>query len=279
MQNTRKERIDILLVKRGLAPSREKSKRIIMAGQVFVNQQRIDKPGTLVVSSSSVEVKGNEHPYVSRGGLKLEKALMKFNVQVKDRIWMDIGASAGGFTHCLLVNGASQVYSIDVGYGQLAWELRQDSRVTVMERTNIRYVKNEDFMTIIEGAVIDVSFISLKLVLPVAVGLLEESSPIITLIKPQFEVGKGRVGKKGVVREKTLHIEVLNDISAFAETLGLNLQGLDYSPITGPEGNIEFLAYFCKGEPIPLTNNPNFLLIEETVQEAHNFFCKKQVIK
>lgn len=281
MQDSRKERIDVLLVEKGLVSSREKAKRIIMAGLVFVDQQRVDKPGTSVVIDSNIEVKGTDNPYVSRGGLKLEKALEQFNVNVKDRIWLDIGASTGGFTHCLLNNGAKQVYSIDVGYGQLAWELRQDPRVIVMERTNIRNVKREDLATVPQGAVIDVSFISLKLVLPGAIELLDENSPIITLIKPQFEVGKGKVGKKGVVREKPLHLEVLTEIVNFSKGLGLKLQGMDFSPITGPEGNIEFLGYFFKGtqtpapQPVPIQQSCS-ILIEETVHRAHDFFEKSR---
>ncbi|MDD2503662.1 MAG: TlyA family RNA methyltransferase [Clostridia bacterium] len=277
MQDSHKERIDVLLVEKGLADSREKAKRIIMAGLVFVDQQRIDKPGTNVLADNNIEIRGAANPYVSRGGLKLEKALKQFNIQVKDRVWLDVGASTGGFTHCLLENEAKLIYSMDVGYEQLAWELRQNSRVIVMERTNIRYVKKEDLASVPQGAVIDVSFISLKLVLPVVVELIANNSPIIALIKPQFEVGKGKVGKNGVVREKALHIKVLTEISGFSETLGLELQGLDFSPITGPEGNIEFLAYFYKGKLDPMVQSLS-VLINEIVFKAHNFFKKKQVI-
>ncbi|NLC43243.1 MAG: TlyA family RNA methyltransferase [Clostridiales bacterium] len=275
MQDSHKARIDILLVEKGLASSREKAKGIIMAGLVFVDQQRVDKPGTSVAVDSKIEVKGTDNPYVSRGGLKLEKALEQFDVEVKELIWLDIGASTGGFTHCLLNNGASQVYSIDVGYGQLAWELRQDPRVIVMERTNIRNVKREDLATVPQGAVIDVSFISLKLVLPVALDLLADNSTIIALIKPQFEVGKGKVGKKGVVRDKLLHLEVLSEIVSYSESLNLKLLGLDFSPITGPEGNIEFLGYFSKGNTDAIEQSPS-LIIEEIVNNAHKFFEKSR---
>ena len=265
MQGSQKERIDVLLQKNGLAASREKAKRIIMSGLVFVNQQRVDKPGTMVNIDDEIEVRGIDNPYVSRGGLKLDKALKVFDV----RVWLDSGASTGGFTHCLLNHGASKVYSIDVGYGQLAWELRQDPRVVVMERTNIRNVQREDLDDDPQGAVIDVSFISLRIVLPVAAGLLADNSHIVSLIKPQFEVGKGKVGKKGVVREAALHKEVLEEILGFAHETGLKVLGLDFSPITGPEGNIEFLAHFYKGSQYQEEANiPD--MIEDTVKMAHD---------
>lgn len=274
MQDSHKERIDTLMVLKGLASSREKAKRIIMAGLVFIDQQRVDKPGTMVNSLDKIEVKGVENPFVSRGGLKMDKALNGFQIPVKGRTYLDIGASTGGFTHCLLTHGAERVYSIDVGYGQLAWELRQDPRVTVMERTNIRNVKQEDLETYVNGAVIDVSFISLRLVLPVAFNLLEDDSHIIALIKPQFEAGKGKVGKKGVVREASLHIEVIEKILSFAQDLGLTVLGLDFSPITGPEGNIEFLSHLYKG-----INNIGIgdikPIVEKTVGAAHEFFSKR----
>jgi 23S rRNA (cytidine1920-2'-O)/16S rRNA (cytidine1409-2'-O)-methyltransferase len=275
MQGSRKERIDTLLVQKGLAGSREKAKRIIMAGLVFVEQQRVDKPGTLIHPTANIEVRGVENPFVSRGGLKLEKALNQFDVPVAGRIWMDIGASTGGFTHCLLNHGADKVYSIDVGYGQLAWELRQDPRVVVMERTNIRNVKQEDIGSPApNGAVIDVSFISLKLVLPVAAELLSNDSHIVSLIKPQFEVGKGKVGKKGVVREASLHREVLEEILKFAQEIGLIVLSLEFSPITGPEGNIEFLAHLYKGERN--TEQADIAaLADSTVKNAHEFFSRQ----
>ena len=278
MQGSRKERIDTLMVHKGLAGSREKAKRILMAGLVFVNQQRVDKPGTLVPVTDNIEVRGVENPFVSRGGLKLEKALSRFAVPVQGRIWLDIGASTGGFTHCLLNHGAAKVYSIDVGYGQLAWELRQDPRVAVMERPNIRNVRREDLDTPANGAAIDVSFISLKLVLPVADSLLTDDGHIITLIKPQFEVGKGKVGKKGVVREASLHREVVQDILEFARGIGLRILGLDYSPITGPEGNIEFLAHFYRGGENASEITDGKALAENTVKTAHDFFSRQVTI-
>ncbi len=270
MQDSHKERIDVLLVKKNLASSREKAKRMVMAGLVFAGGQRVDKPGTLIDPASNIEVRGEDHPYVSRGGLKLEKALNKFDIPVKGLTFMDIGASTGGFTDCLLKNGASRVYSIDVGYGQLAWELRQDPRVVVMERTNIRNITRADIYDTIQGAVIDVSFISLKLVLPVVYDILERDSHIVALIKPQFEVGKGKVGKKGVVRDKALHLEAVLSVLEFARKIGLGIKDLDYSPITGPEGNIEFLAHLYKGscdETVDISK-----LAFKIVDAAHDFF-------
>jgi 23S rRNA (cytidine1920-2'-O)/16S rRNA (cytidine1409-2'-O)-methyltransferase len=275
MQDSHKERIDTLLVQRGLAGSREKAKRIIMAGLVFVEQQRVDKPGTLVYATDSIEVRGVENPYVSRGGLKLEKALNSFDIPVEGRTWLDIGASTGGFTHCLLINGAERVYSIDVGYGQLAWELRQNPKVIVMERTNIRNVKSGDLDSTPNGAVIDVSFISLKLVLPVIHGLLAEDSHIVALIKPQFEVGKGKVGKKGVVREPGLHREVIEDILEMAGSIGLKVLNLNFSPIKGPEGNIEFLAHLYKGNEHDSIQLDFETLAKRIVDNAHEFFSKQ----
>ena len=273
MQHQKKERVDVLLVERGLADSREKAKRLIMAGLIFADQQRIDKPGIRIPLDSCLIIRGNENPYVSRGGLKLEKALNRFSVTVKDRIWMDVGASTGGFTHCLLCNGARKVYAIDVGYGQLDWKLRQDPRVVAMEKTNIRYLKKSDLKDIPEGAVIDVSFISLTLVLPVVIDLLNEKSTIIALVKPQFEVGKGKVGKKGVVRDANLHIEVLESLTEFIKTLCLEFRGLDFSPITGPEGNIEFLMHIEKGEYV--NESKCIPAIKDIVYEAHKFFKDK----
>lgn len=272
MNDSRRERLDVLLVQSGLASSREKAKRLIMAGLVFVNQQRVDKPGSMVLVDDKIQIKGADNLFVSRGGLKLEKALKKFAIPVEDRTWMDIGASTGGFTHCLLHHGARKVYSIDVGYGQLAWELRQDPRVVVMERTNIRNVQEEAFPEPPQGAVIDVSFISLKLVLPVVIRILDNNSHIVSLIKPQFEVGKGKVGKRGVVRDETLHLEVLNNILTFADSLNLEIKNLDYSPITGPEGNIEFLAHFYKYNG--MTAKLDYRSLSQTVvRNAHIFFA------
>lgn len=274
MQGSQKERIDVLMVNKGLASSREKAKRLIMSGLVFVDQQRVEKPGTFIKCDDIIQVKGEDNPYVSRGGLKLEKALKNFSVPVKDRIWLDIGASTGGFTHCLLLNDAKKVYSVDVGYGQLAWELRQDPRVVVMERTNIRNVQLKDFPDPIQGVVIDVSFISLELVFPVAINLMENNSHMITLIKPQFEVGKGKVGKKGVVREQALHLEVLDHILEFANSLNLQILGLDFSPITGPKGNIEFLAHLYKGDDRPAITD-YYPLSHRVVRKAHEYFSNR----
>ncbi|HPT77895.1 MAG TPA: TlyA family RNA methyltransferase [Candidatus Atribacteria bacterium] len=273
MQDSHKERIDVLLVSKNLASSRERAKRMIMAGLVFAGGQRVDKPGTLIDPDDQIEVRGEDHPYVSRGGLKLEKALRKFDIPVKGLTFMDIGASTGGFTDCLLKNGASKVYAIDVGYGQLAWELRQDPRVMVMERTNVRNITKADIKDAIQGAVIDVSFISLRLVLPVAYDILEWDSHIVALIKPQFEVGRGKVGKKGVVRDKSLHLEAVLSILDFCPKIGLCIRNLDYSPITGPQGNIEFLAHLYKG-----SNQENMdisKLAAQAVDEAHDFFDNK----
>ncbi|WP_455541895.1 TlyA family RNA methyltransferase [Intestinibacter sp.] len=238
-----KKRIDVLLVEQGFFESREKAKRSIMAGLVFVNNQKCDKAGTEVKTDAKIEVKGNPIPYVSRGGLKLEKAMKNFDITLQDKVCMDIGASTGGFTDCMLQNGARKVFSIDVGYGQLAWKLRQDERVVCMERTNIRYVTIEDTKEFADFASIDVSFISLKLVLPVAHNLIIPGGEIVALIKPQFEAGKDKVGKKGVVREKSTHIEVIEMVSKFAVETGFSILNLDYSPIKGPEGNIEYLIH------------------------------------
>lgn len=245
-----KERLDVLLVNRGLAPSREKAKAIIMSGQVYVDGQKEDKAGTNFNENVKIEVRGNTLPYVSRGGLKLEKAVECFGVDVKDKICMDVGASTGGFTDCMLQNGAVKVYSVDVGHGQLAWSLRQDERVICMEKTNIRYVEPSDIPDKIAFASIDVSFISLtKVLLPVR-NLLEEDGRVVCLIKPQFEAGREKVGKKGVVREKSVHMEVIEMVINYAVSIGFEVENLDYSPIKGPEGNIEYLLYLQKTNDI-----------------------------
>lgn len=266
-----KKRIDILLVDKGHFESRERAKKAIMAGLVFVDNQRCDKPGTEVKEEANILVKGNPIPYVSRGGLKLEKAMKYFGVTLKDKVCMDIGSSTGGFTDCMLQNGAVKVFAIDVGYGQLAWKLRQDERVVCMERTNIRHVTIEDTKEFADFASIDVSFISLKLVLPKAKELLSRDGEVVALIKPQFEAGKGKVGKKGVVRDKNIHIEVIEMISTFAVDNGFAILNLDYSPIKGPEGNIEYLIHLRN-------NNDDFTFdkesfdkkIVEVVEESHN---------
>ncbi len=275
MRSPRKERIDILMVEKGLSDSRENAKRILMSGRVFVNQQRVDKPGTLVPVMGNIEVRGAKNPFVSRGGRKLEKALDRFPISVCGRNWLDIGASTGGFTDCLLKHGAAKVYSIDVGYGQLAWKLRQDPRVVVMERTNIRNVKKDDLGSPVNGAAIDVSFISLKLVFPVVSRLLTEDSPVLSLIKPQFEVERDEVGEKGVVREAGLHRRVVEEILEFALDMGWKIQDLAFSPITGPKGNIEFLAYFRKGGGDGLSLTDRKILVNQTIQTAHDTFGKR----
>ncbi len=241
-----KERLDVLMVEQGLADSRAKAQAIIMAGDVYIGEQKIDKPGTAVSVDSVLEVRGSVCPYVSRGGLKLEKALRDFGVEPKDFVCSDSGASTGGFTDCLLQQGARKVFAIDVGYGQLAWKIRNDPRVVCMERTNIRYVTPEQLGEPLDLSVVDVSFISLKLVLPVIYNLLKPDGQVLCLIKPQFEAGKDKVGKKGVVRDPAIHCEVLN---AFVETvreLGFTLKNLTFSPVKGPEGNIEFLGHLSK---------------------------------
>lgn len=246
-----KERLDVLLVKQGLAPSREKAKAIIMTGNVFVDGQREDKAGTTFEEEKiHIEVKGSTQKYVSRGGLKLEKAMAEFPITLADTICMDIGASTGGFTDCMLQNGASKVYSVDVGHGQLAWKLRNDERVVCMEKTNFRYMQPEDIADRLDFASVDVSFISLTKILIPARNLLRERGQMVCLIKPQFEAGKDKVGKKGVVREPEIHREVIEKIITYADMIGFEVQGLTFSPIKGPEGNIEYLVYLAKKEEI-----------------------------
>ncbi|MCD8010467.1 MAG: TlyA family RNA methyltransferase [Lachnospiraceae bacterium] len=238
-----KERLDVLVVKRGIAPSREKAKALIMAGSIFVDGQREDKPGTTFDENAEVVLHGRNMPYVSRGGLKLEKAMAQFGVKLDGKVCMDVGASTGGFTDCMLQNGAVRVYAVDVGYGQLAWKLRQDERVVCMEKTNIRYVTREQVPEPVAFASIDVSFISLTKVLGPVKELLTKEGEIVCLIKPQFEAGREKVGKKGVVREKSTHREVISKVMDWAVTLGFAVRHLDYSPIKGPEGNIEYLLH------------------------------------
>jgi 23S rRNA (cytidine1920-2'-O)/16S rRNA (cytidine1409-2'-O)-methyltransferase len=242
----KKERIDVLLVNKGLASSRERAKSCIMAGLVFVDGEKIDKAGTAVSVDAELRLQGDALPYVSRGGLKLEKALQEFGISIDGKIMMDVGASTGGFTDCALKNGATRVYAIDVGYGQLAWSLRNDTRVVLMERTNIRYVTNEQITEPIDFITIDVSFISLGKVLPVVCRFLKDAGQMVVLIKPQFEAGREKVGKKGVVRDPEVHLDVILKVLKTSMDLGLNPLGLTYSPITGPEGNIEYLLYLTK---------------------------------
>ena len=241
-----KERLDILLVNRGLAPSREKAKALIMSGDVFVDGEREDKAGTMFPDTAKIQVHGNMLRYVSRGGLKLEKALQEFPISLKGAVCMDIGASTGGFTDCMLQNDAAKVFSVDVGYGQFAWKLRQDERVVCMEKTNIRYVTKEQIGEELDFASVDVSFISLIKVLPTAYQLLRAGGEMVCLIKPQFEAGKEKVGKKGVVRDPATHLEVIEKIVAFSIECGFSVLGLSFSPIKGPEGNIEYLIYIRK---------------------------------
>lgn len=242
-----KERLDILLVKRNLAESREKAKAVIMAGNVFVDGEREDKAGSTFSPDAEIEVRGHVLPYVSRGGLKLEKALAVFDVDVKDKVCTDVGSSTGGFTDCMLQNGAKKVYAIDVGRGQLDWKLRQDPRVVCMEKTNIRYVTPEDIGEPVDFSSIDVSFISLTKVLEPIRNYLRENGQIVALIKPQFEAGREKVGKKGVVRDPAVHREVILKVAGYAQQIGFGVMELDYSPIRGPEGNIEYLIRLKKG--------------------------------
>lgn len=251
-----KERLDILLVSRNLAPSREKAKAVIMSGIVYVNGQKEDKPGAVFDKEAPIEVRGTTLKYVSRGGLKLEKAMECFGLSLDKKICMDVGSSTGGFTDCMLQNGARKVYAVDVGHGQLDWKLRNDERVVCMERTNIRYVVPEDIPDPIEFSSIDVSFISLTKVLGPVQRLLTAGGQIVALIKPQFEAGREKVGKKGVVREKSTHLEVIEKVITHAQDLGFVIRNLDYSPIKGPEGNIEYLVHLEKHGTEKLNQEP-----------------------
>ncbi len=243
-----KKRLDILVFEKGFTDSREKAKAVIMSGQVYVDNQKADKCGISYDENVKIEVRGNMQKYVSRGGLKLEKAIQNFDLDLKDKTAMDIGASTGGFTDCMLQNGAKKVYSIDVGYGQLAWKIRNDERVVNLERTNMRKVTNEQVPDEIDFFSVDVSFISLKLILPTARRLMAENAQAVCLIKPQFEAGRGKVGKKGVVRDPSVHIEVVENIYNFCLENGFDILNLDFSPIKGPEGNIEYLIHLQKSE-------------------------------
>lgn len=260
-----KKRLDCLLFDRGLAESREKAKTMIMMGNIYVDNQKSDKPGTMLPIDTKIEIRGETMPYVSRGGLKLEKAMSVFPVQLKDKITMDIGASTGGFTDCMLQNGAKKVYSVDVGYGQLAWKLRTNPKVVNLERTNIRYITREQVPDDVDFFSVDVSFISLCLVLPVARNFMAENAQAVCLIKPQFEAGREKVGKKGVVRDKTVHIEVIEKIVDFVLQHGFSVLGLTFSPVKGPEGNIEYLIYLQKAEqPVSAA-----LDVKALVEESH----------
>ena len=261
-----KVRLDALLVERGLVSGRDRAKGYIMAGQVYVNNQKADKPGTEVPSDCVVELRADTPKYVSRGGLKLEKALTAFKLSLGGAVCADIGASTGGFTDCMLQNGAVHVYAVDVGYGQLAWSLREDKRVTVLERTNIRYVTGEQIPQPLDFASVDVSFISLKLVLPVVHTLLREQGGCVCLVKPQFEAGREKVGKKGVVRDQAVHLEVVLSVAAFALEQGFSVLKLEFSPIKGPEGNIEYLMHLVKTQqPLGLDT----AVAEKIVEQSH----------
>ncbi|MCR4922550.1 MAG: TlyA family RNA methyltransferase [Lachnospiraceae bacterium] len=242
-----KERLDLLLVKRGYCASREKAKAVIMSGAVYVNGQKEDKAGsTFLEEDIKIEVRENPLKYVSRGGLKLEKAISEFKLDLRELVCMDIGASTGGFTDCMLQNGAKRVYSIDVGHGQLDWKLRNDERVVCLEKTNFRYISSEQVAEPIDFASVDVSFISLSKILPVAYPMLKDQGRMVCLIKPQFEAGRDKVGKKGVVRERKTHNEVIDSVISMCIDTGFFVKGLTYSPIKGPEGNIEYLIYLLK---------------------------------
>lgn len=264
-----KVRLDALLVSSGMVQSRERAKALIMEGQVYIDNQKCDKAGMMVdAEKTKPEIRGSQLKYVSRGGLKLEKAMKEFPIDLNGKITMDIGASTGGFTDCMLQNGAKKVFAVDVGYGQFAWKLRSDERVVNMERTNIRYVTHDKIGEYIDFASIDVSFISLKLVLPVAKELLADNGELVALIKPQFEAGREQVGKKGVVRDVKVHFEVVKAVLDFARSIGFFVGGLSYSPIKGPEGNIEYLAYLKKTECEDLIDDDKIREITEMSHEA-----------
>ena len=261
-----KKRLDVLVFEKGFAESREKAKAIIMSGIVYVNNQKADKPGVSYDENLVVEVRGDSQKYVSRGGYKLEKAMNSFPITLNDKVTMDIGASTGGFTDCMLQNGAKKVYSVDVGYGQLAWKLRNDERVVNLERTNMRYVTEEQVSDKIDFFSVDVSFISLKLILPVARELMSENGEGVCLIKPQFEAGRENVGKNGVVRDKNVHIAVVDMIIDFCLNNGFDVLGLDFSPIKGPQGNIEYLIYIKKSDDPQMKID---VTASQVVEESH----------
>lgn len=274
MQN--KERLDLLLVSKNLAQSREKAKALIMSGKVYVDNQKADKAGTLYKEDSKIEVRKDEIEFVSRGGLKLNKAILSFDIDLKGKVAMDIGASTGGFTDCMLQNGAKKVYSVDVGYGQLAWKLRNDERVVNLERTNIRYLDENLILEKLDFVSVDVSFISLKLVLPVAKNLMKDFAKGVCLIKPQFEAGRDKIGKNGVVRDKKTHEEVIKNVFDFTRNLGFKILDLDFSPVKGPKGNIEYLMYIEKmksceskeSQKEEMIDNSEDLVLNEKIKEV-----------
>ena len=260
-----KKRLDVAIFDMGLAESREKAKALIMAGQVYLNGQKELKAGANVKPDDSIEVRGEKMPFVSRGGYKLDKAMKSFPIALENKICMDVGASTGGFTDCMLMNGAVKVYAVDVGYGQLAWKLRSDERVVNLERTNFRYVTREQIPDEIDFSSVDVSFISLKLILPVLYSLLKDGGEAVCLVKPQFEAGKEKIGKKGVVRDQAVHLEVINNCIGYAKENGFAVKGLEFSPVKGPEGNIEYLLYISKSDCEDEAVSP-----ENTVEASHN---------
>ncbi len=275
MEKQKKQRLDVLLVEKGLAPSREKAKAIIMAGIVYVDGNKEDKAGTTFPENAVIEVKGKTLPYVSRGGLKLEKAMQKFPITLSGKVCMDVGSSTGGFTDCMLQNGATKVYAIDVGHGQLAWKLRNDERVVCMEKTNIRYVVPEDIDELAAFSSIDVSFISLtKVLLPVK-NLLTEDGQVVCLIKPQFEAGREKVGKKGVVRDRAVHEEVIRTVMDYASSIDFYPLALDFSPVKGPEGNIEYLLFLSKNKQDQEIVDASSIDIKAVVTASHDTLDKE----
>ena len=275
MEKQKKQRLDVLLVEKGLAPSREKAKAIIMAGIVYVDGNKEDKAGTTFPENAVIEVKGKTLPYVSRGGLKLEKAMQKFPITLSGKVCMDVGSSTGGFTDCMLQNGATKVYAIDVGHGQLAWKLRNDERVVCMEKTYIRYVVPEDIDVLAAFSSIDVSFISLtKVLLPVK-NLLTEDGQVVCLIKPQFEAGREKVGKKGVVRDRAVHEEVIRMVMDYASSIDFYPLALDFSPVKGPEGNIEYLLFLSKNKQDQEIVDASSIDIKAVVTASHDTLDKE----
>lgn len=273
---TEKQRLDAELVSRGIIQSRERAKAEIMAGKVYVNGQKADKAGELVTSSDNIEFRGEQLKYVSRGGLKLEKAMELYGFCLDGKVCMDVGASTGGFTDCMLQSGASKVYSVDVGYGQLAWSLRQDERVVNLERTNIRYITKEQVPDTVDFVSIDVSFISLGLVIPVLPSFLADDAMMVCLVKPQFEAGREKVGKHGVVRDPATHIEVLERAVGFAKKSGFGIVGIEFSPIKGPQGNIEYLMVLTRKNPSLSVSGDE---IKKLVESSHDELDKKEAPK
>ena len=271
-----KERLDVLLVQKGFLESREKAKRVIMAGLVFVDDQRVDKAGTQVPEDADILVKGDSCPFVSRGGMKLEKALNTFDIELTDAVCADMGASTGGFTDCMLQRGAAKVYAMDVGYGQLDWKLRSDERVVNMEKTNIRYLDKSLIEEEIDFVSVDVSFISLTLILPVAYDIMRKDAGLVCLIKPQFEAGREQVGKKGIVRDPGVHRQVIEKVAGFSAGLGFEVLDLTFSPMTGAKGNIEYLLYMKKTDRPGETAKENRLPLpaDEIISEAHRLLLK-----